>query len=49
MDSTNLAISRVGAALEPAIDLKVTRILGELVVAKSRIASAVSLEPLKGV
>ena len=41
IDYLNLAISRVGAALEPPIDPKITRILGELVLAKSRIARAV--------
>ncbi|WP_321394461.1 ketopantoate reductase C-terminal domain-containing protein [uncultured Desulfuromusa sp.] len=39
----NLAISRVGTALEPPIDPKTTRILGELVLARSRIGRAVSL------
>ena len=42
IDYLNLAISRVGAALEPPIDPKTTRILGELVLAKSRIERAAS-------
>lgn len=42
IDYLNLAISRVGAALDPPIDPKATRILGELVLAKSRINRAAS-------
>ena len=38
----NVAISQVGASLRPPIDPKVTRILGELVQAKSRIERAAS-------
>lgn len=37
IDYLNLAISRAGAALEPPVDPQITRILGELVLAKSRI------------
>lgn len=40
IDYLNLAISHVGAALEPPVDPKMTRVLGELVSAKSRIARA---------
>ncbi|GAB6906020.1 hypothetical protein JCM12296A_18550 [Desulfosarcina cetonica] len=42
IDYLNLAISRVGAALDPPIDPKATRILGELVLAKSKIKRAAS-------
>ena len=45
IDYLNLAISRAGAALEPPIDPKTTRILGELVSAKSRIERAASVAP----
>jgi len=37
IDYLNLAISRAGAALEPPLDPRATRILGELVLAKSKI------------
>ena len=48
IDYLNLAISRAGAALEPPIDPKITRILGELVLAKSRIERSASLGTLQG-
>jgi 2-dehydropantoate 2-reductase len=48
IDYLNLAISRAGAALEPPLDPKITRILGELVLAKSRIERAASPGPAQG-
>ena len=48
IDYLNLAISRAGAALEPPIDPRITRILGELVLAKSRIERSASLGTLQG-
>jgi 2-dehydropantoate 2-reductase len=38
IDFLNLAIARIGSSLKPPIDAKITRVLGELILAKSRLS-----------